>query len=429
MAAQISTNAEFIQANTTTNAGFILLPTANNIPGRILTIKDTAGTFNLRPLTLSTSGTDRFEEGVNIKRLVEQFGYITLASDGGSRWYTIDGTSMNTYTISTLSNPISMSTQTIRTSTITASTFGFVDRNFNSVSSFYARSTLLFLGSNIIGGSKCGPTQFIPIRRPFVPNQLTGLNLWFDAADPNTFSFTTGNVLTSIRDKSGSGSTVLSFDGSSVVYEPFGFFGTPSFLMTNGHFRGSLSSAVPLTKYTNTTFIVTQLISPAGAGFACMSIGERATGSLISASEVWYRNLDCTTTPSQEFRQVGFFQTNTPVTLANSSVGRVLIVNTNYSGAANGNTLFMRLNGSTTGVTTANATTAPATNGLFFFIGSDANDVSYATNMWNGRISEIIMYNVQLTATQQQQVEGYLAWKWNLVSYLPASHAYKNAPP
>jgi hypothetical protein len=51
MAVQISTNVEFIQANTTTNAGFILLPSTTTPAGRLLTIKDTAGTFGLRPLT------------------------------------------------------------------------------------------------------------------------------------------------------------------------------------------------------------------------------------------------------------------------------------------------------------------------------------------------------------------------------------------
>jgi hypothetical protein len=66
MAVQISTNVEFIQANTTTNAGFLLLPSTITNVGRLLTIKDTAGTFGLRPLTLSTIGNDRFEEGTNL---------------------------------------------------------------------------------------------------------------------------------------------------------------------------------------------------------------------------------------------------------------------------------------------------------------------------------------------------------------------------
>ena len=88
------------------------------------------------------------------------------------------------------------------TSSATVSTLGFEDRAFNTVSSFYTRSTLLYLGSNIIGGSKCGPTLFVPTRRPFLPNQLTSFQLWLDAADVNTIQ-TTNNSVTLWRDKSG----------------------------------------------------------------------------------------------------------------------------------------------------------------------------------------------------------------------------------
>jgi hypothetical protein len=31
--------------------------------------------------------------------------------------------------------------------------------------------------------------------------------------------------------------------------------------------------------------------------------------------------------------------------------------------------------------------------------------------------------------TKQEIVEGYLAWKWGLVSKLPVGHPYKNQPP
>lgn len=43
----------------------------------------------------------------------------------------------------------------------------------------------------------------------------------------------------------------------------------------------------------------------------------------------------------------------------------------------------------------------------------------------NAGISEIIMYNSYLSTSQRQQVEGYLAWKWGLQGSLPASHPYK----
>jgi hypothetical protein len=44
-------------------------------------------------------------------------------------------------------------------------------------------------------------------------------------------------------------------------------------------------------------------------------------------------------------------------------------------------------------------------------------------------IYEMIGFNVQLTTTQQQQVEGYLAWKWGLQANLPTSHPYYSVAP
>jgi hypothetical protein len=44
-------------------------------------------------------------------------------------------------------------------------------------------------------------------------------------------------------------------------------------------------------------------------------------------------------------------------------------------------------------------------------------------------IKEVVMFNSILSTTNKQKMEGYLAWKWNLVSLLPADHPYKNAIP
>jgi hypothetical protein len=47
----------------------------------------------------------------------------------------------------------------------------------------------------------------------------------------------------------------------------------------------------------------------------------------------------------------------------------------------------------------------------------------------NGTISEVLVYNVNHTTTQRQEVEGYLAWKWGLQASLPAGHPYLSAAP
>jgi len=59
------------------------------------------------------------------------------------------------------------------------------------------------------------------------------------------------------------------------------------------------------------------------------------------------------------------------------------------------------------------------------YIGTrDGNDTSMT-----GNISEIIMYNVPLSDSDRQKIEGYLARKWGLKSSLPADHPYLMIPP
>ena len=57
------------------------------------------------------------------------------------------------------------------------------------------------------------------------------------------------------------------------------------------------------------------------------------------------------------------------------------------------------------------------------------NSGSSPTNVWPGSVGEVIVYGSALSAVERQQVEGYLAWKWNLQSNLPPFHLYKNYPP
>ena len=46
-----------------------------------------------------------------------------------------------------------------------------------------------------------------------------------------------------------------------------------------------------------------------------------------------------------------------------------------------------------------------------------------------GNICEIIVYNVALSTTQRQNIEGYLAQKWGLTANLPAGHPHKSSFP
>lgn len=46
-----------------------------------------------------------------------------------------------------------------------------------------------------------------------------------------------------------------------------------------------------------------------------------------------------------------------------------------------------------------------------------------------GDYAELLIFNSLLSTTDQQLVEGYLAWKWGIQASLPTGHPYKNAAP
>jgi hypothetical protein len=47
----------------------------------------------------------------------------------------------------------------------------------------------------------------------------------------------------------------------------------------------------------------------------------------------------------------------------------------------------------------------------------------------NKRISEVVCCNNNLSEANRQRLEGYYAWKWNVVDTLPSDHPYKTAAP
>jgi hypothetical protein len=410
MAVQISTNVEFIQANTTTNAGFILLPSTTRLAGRLLTIKDTAGTFGLRPLILSTIGNDRFEEGVNLKRLVEPFGYITLASDGVNRWYTIDGTSMNTYTISTLTNPISISTQSVFTSSVTVSTLGFEDRAFNTVSSFYTRSTLLYLGSNIIGGSKCGPTLFVPTRSPFNPRQISTLRLWLDSADSNTVILSGLNV-TRWNDKSGLRNNAINPIGTIRYNQSFlNGFSMVRFAAGTSYFDFTMTYTATI----RAVFAVVRIGAGASGNTYLFIGGNTSAGVAINFGSFAFSDLALNRAGGISLVAAGapqnFFNNTSVISATNST-------------QANGKGVFV--NGNSQSLSADNTATSA------FVAGSGQITIggNNLLTLQQTDIGEILIYEVDITQLQRQQVEGYLAWKWGLAGNLPSTHPYKTAPP
>ena len=54
-----------------------------------------------------------------------------------------------------------------------------------------------------------------------------------------------------------------------------------------------------------------------------------------------------------------------------------------------------------------------------------SNDRNIGGRTWKGDLGELILFNSELSDSDIESIEGYLAHKWGLTSALPDSHAYK----
>jgi hypothetical protein len=75
------------------------------------------------------------------------------------------------------------------------------------------------------------------------------------------------------------------------------------------------------------------------------------------------------------------------------------------------------------------ASTNATTTSLISYTGALLGAFMATSTYYDGDIAELVATTTVLSTTDRQKMEGYLAWKWGLVSSLPADHPYKNAAP
>ena len=236
--------------------------------------------------------------------------------------------------------------------------------------------------------------QSVPSTQLFAPPLLSNLSLWLDAADSNTFTFSSGSNIIQWRDKSSTSNHVSALSGtttrsgSSVVLSSSFMTFTRSAL-----FSGTTGTSV---------FFVFSIPSNFGNGHP---IGNDLASGGQSSSFNWSDNV--------LYENIGFS--------TRQVVGAVFPGNTNqiYTNIANrgGNTLILR-NGTQVFSAAYGSAYAGSTG---YRIGSRGPGESYP---FTGVLYEIVYYSTTLTLSQQQQVEGYLAWKWGLQNSLPTTHPY-----
>lgn len=392
--------------NSIVQPGTVLLPSSFAIPGRNLIFKDITGAFSTNSLTLTVNNANqRIESALTSTINSNRLGWTNLIAGNNNNWFTVGGTNINTINTSTL-NAGAMSTPFISTGTVFLSTLGLVDQTWaNSTNSIYVQSTFMYYQSQgrntIISGSRqsFGGT-FIITSGQFQPNRIAGLIAWLDATDPNTI-IRTGNTVTTWIDKSGRRNNATVAAGT-LTYNSFSLGGNP--FLTIGTAAQIVFPTINFASGTRSVFAVVN-VGATGSFYIFLS------GVTVGASIQFYADIG----GSLQYSKNGttMLLVNSPPTFYNTTS---ILCGTNVS-----NGLFINGSQVTLNTNTPSAFTTGATNQ---YLGQTAGPNS-AYNM-----GEFLMYDSAITLPgQQQQVEGYLAWKWGLVANLPASHPFKNSPP
>lgn len=228
------------------------------------------------------------------------------------------------------------------------------------------------------------------------------VNLWLDAADSNTISLS-GTYVTEWRDKSSVANNAISQYGEEPVFtnvdglNAIRFTGSKRLFSTNKFTARDFRNVFIVAKYElqNVFYSATGYV----ALFEAAVTGGSSNGNCFFANSV-----------SQAFTGTSFLG------------GAFYLNGTQISPDTNGRTVLPQLN-TALGIISSSSSSAVSVGG--YALGS----LREISSPWDGVICEVVSYGSTLTTTERQKIEGYLAWKWNIVSLLPSDHPYKSTRP
>lgn len=237
----------------------------------------------------------------------------------------------------------------------------------------------------------------------FDPRTIPGCQLWLDGADSTTVTGTTS--VTAWRDKS-----------------------------VNGYVANSFVNSVPNPSWVSNVRNGNGVIQySAGNG---SSIANFVLAQTMSIFKVYYPINQSTGSPfiehgPNENAESGFYfhaQEGNNFAI-NSGTGQIFVNfgTTTVSNTwqmieginpdpANGNTMAFYVNGTTRASGSTQSGTTTVTKTLYINGRAGTSSVSY-----NNYLAELIIYNIAVTTSQRQQIEGYLAHKWGLTGYYDSS--------
>ncbi len=245
---------------------------------------------------------------------------------------------------------------------------------------------------------------------PYNVSQLSGIQLWLDAADSSSMTLS-GSTVTAWRDKSGlsNNATInnsVTFNASDKSVRTDG---------TNGYFTSPLDTRKSTSTYYN-VFLVYKWLSSSSNTNQSLWGNDVGGGwnrfqllSFPSATGIAYGLSRGATSPN-----------TTNITALNTS--NTLLYSANYAyNITNGS--YAYVNGSQS-INFTEVAASPETSTQLIFFGQLGSDQYFASIAFY----EIIVARLEISTQTRQAIEGYLAWKWGLQNNLPSTHPYSLSP-
>ena len=252
------------------------------------------------------------------------------------------------------------------------------------------------------------PATFSKSISGFDPRSVSGCQLWLDAADSSSVTGTT--TVTAWRDKSNN-SRNLSVGSGTTSYANNAITLASSYMLFTG--------AVDLTNFT--FFIVAK---SNGAIYNQTVFGARPnTSAVYNSTDGFGFYMD----NQNSIRLYGTLASGATL-VSFSATTSVAIV---YSFQSDSTIINGFRNG--TSVTGASGLGARTSTAQGFALGGEWNGTTYINIISTASINEIIVYNTNLSTSQRQAIEGYLAWKWGIQTVpsrsLITTHPFYNNRP
>lgn len=232
---------------------------------------------------------------------------------------------------------------------------------------------------------------------PFVdPSSISDLYLWLDASDTSTFTYSSGSVVSQWNDKSANGYNATQ---ATVASQPTRVT-SPS---TGVDYDGSNDVLSTTASFDGAAFTIFSVIRDANMAAGSTIIGAGSGGNDIYLPYMANNNY---------YLQTGVNFGVVNVTQPSGLYAVEMIYN--GAGSTNADKAKMRINGSNRTLTfTGTILSTLSRSGQTTAIGG----YDFTPDLpFGGILSELVVYNRILTATELTDIRGYLSTKWSITA-------------